>query len=106
MDWTVLNSDGTPMTGMNLANFSFKVGTQDVPADHILTSAIVMGQEWFVIRAPTQTSSGQYDLQVKYSTILTGTETQAVDYTPRNDADNMLIIDRSGAYEMSNNILD
>jgi len=93
----VLAGDGAPLAGVNLANFSFRVGAMDVPAGNILTSAKVMGQEWFVLRAPAQAGVGQYDLQVKYSTILTGTQPLAVDYTPRNDADNMLLVDRSGS---------
>lgn len=93
----VLAGDGTPLAGVNLASFNFRVGAQDVPAGNVLTSATIMGQHWFVLRAPTQPSAGAYDLQVRYSTILTGTQAQAVNYIPRSDANSMLVIDRSGS---------
>ncbi len=100
----VLTASGTPLTGVNLSNFSFKVGNQNVSASNILASATVMGQHWFVLRAPTQSTSGMYDLEVKYSTTLTGTQSQAVNYIPRTAADNLLLIDRSGS--MSGSKLD
>ncbi|MBN2146631.1 MAG: VWA domain-containing protein [Anaerolineales bacterium] len=93
----VVAGDGSPMAGVNLANFSFKVGTVDVPAANILTSAHIMGQQWFVLRAPAQSSSGFYNLTVKYGSALTDSETNAVSYTPRLNADNMIVIDRSGS---------
>ncbi|HEY3231982.1 MAG TPA: VWA domain-containing protein, partial [Roseiflexaceae bacterium] len=97
-------ADGTPLAGVNLASFSFRVGAQDVPAANILTSATVQGQQWFVLRAPAQTSAGLYDLRVRYSTILTATQSQAVDYSPRNDADSVLVIDRSGSMASNNKL--
>ena len=95
----VLAGDGTPLAGVDLAQFNFRVGTKDVAADQILTSAKIQDQEWFIVRAPTQDTAGQYDLHVDYasSTVLSATQTLAVDYTPRTSADNMLIIDRSGS---------
>ena len=33
----------------------------------------------------------------RYSTILTGTQAQAINYIPRTDADNVLVIDKSGS---------
>ncbi|HXF61232.1 MAG TPA: vWA domain-containing protein, partial [Caldilineaceae bacterium] len=97
----LLAGDGTPLSGVDLSQFHFRVGTKDVPAGNILTSAKIMGQEWFVLRAPAQDNPNpaQYDLHVDYasSAILSDTETLAVDYTPRNDADSVLVIDRSGS---------
>lgn len=95
----VLAGDGTPLSGVDLAQFHFRVGTKDVPVDHILTSAKIQDQEWFVVRAPSQDAAGQYDLHVDYasSTVLSATQSLAVDYTPRVSADNFLIIDHSGS---------
>jgi Mg-chelatase subunit ChlD len=93
----VVAGDGTPMAGVDLANFSFQVGAQAVPAANILTSATIMGQQWFVLRAPTQASAAKYNLTVSYSTALSDTEVNAVDYTPRLDSDNVITIDRSGS---------
>lgn len=97
----VLTPAGTPMPGVSLSNFRFRVGTQDVPTSSILVSATIMSQQWFILRAPVQASAGMYDLQVRYSTLVTGTQAQAVNYTPRLDADNMLIVDRSGSMAAS-----
>lgn len=95
----LLAGDGTPLSGIDLADFNFRVGTKDVTTDLILTSAKIQDQEWFVIRAPVQDATGQYDLSVNYanSASLVATQTLAVDYSPRVSADNMLIIDRSGS---------
>ncbi|RIK41950.1 MAG: hypothetical protein DCC57_18630, partial [Chloroflexi bacterium] len=95
----VLAGDGAPLSGVDLARFNFRIGAKDVPADQILTSAKIQDQQWFVVRAVPQDSPGAYDLTVNYdnSTVLSATRTSAVDYTPRTDADNVLIIDRSGS---------
>ena len=99
----VLDGDGVPMAGINLDNFSFRVGTVDVPAENILGASQLMGQEWFVLRAPEQTSDDSdgtpktYELVVEYGAALSDSEDDAVDYTPRNNADNVIILDRSGS---------
>ncbi len=95
----ILDGDGLPLSGVDLASFNFRVGTQNVPADQILTSAKIQDQEWFILRAPTQTVTGVYDLHVNYANnaSLSTTNTLAVNYAPRVDADNMLIIDDSGS---------
>jgi Mg-chelatase subunit ChlD len=100
----VLTSSGSPMSGVQLSDFQFRVGTQAVPASSILVSATVMSQQWFVLRAPVQSSAGGYDLQVTYSGLVTGTETQAVNYAPRTDADNLLLIDHSGSMSVLNKL--
>lgn len=94
----VLAGDGTPLDGVSLASFSFRVGSVDVPAGNVITSATVQGQHWFVLRAPAQAGGGLYDLQASYGgSLLSATQLQAVDYTPRADADSVLVIDRSGS---------
>jgi Mg-chelatase subunit ChlD len=94
----VLAGDGTPLDGVSLDSFSFRVGAVDVPAGNIITSATVQGQHWFVLRAPAQLAGGLYDLRVSYGgSLLSSTQAQAVDYTPRSDADSVLVIDRSGS---------
>jgi Mg-chelatase subunit ChlD len=93
----VVAGNGTPLAGVDLANFSFRVGAVDVPAGNILTSAQVQGQNWFVVRAPAQASNIAYDLTVNYAATLSATETKAVQYTPRTDADSVLIVDRSAS---------
>lgn len=98
----VVAPDGTPLAGVDPGSFSFRIGTQNVPAGNILTSATVLNQQWFVIRATDQPTPGPshplYDLEVEYSGgTLSAAQSLAVDYTPRDDADNMLAIDRSGS---------
>lgn len=93
----VVDGSGTPLAGIDISNFTFTVGTANVPAGNILTSAVVQDKYWFVLRAPTQTSAGLYDLTVNYGSGLTDTQNNAVDYSPRTEADNVIIIDRSGS---------
>lgn len=93
----LVRPDGTPLPGVDLSRFAFRVGTADVPVADILSSATVMAQHWFLLRAPTQSAAGRYDLQVRYSDVATGTQVQAVDYAARVDADNVLLIDKSGS---------
>jgi Mg-chelatase subunit ChlD len=93
----VVAGDGTPLAGINLNSFSFQIGSRVVPTSNIVASSIIQGQQWFVIQAVTQTSAIAYDLTARYSTILTGTQSQAINYIPRTDADNVLVIDKSGS---------
>lgn len=93
----VLGPDGTPLEGVQAENFSFQVGGRAVAAEHVLTSAPVMGQNWFVVRAPSQETDGAYDLKVSYGNVLSSTERNAVRYVPRDEADNVMVIDRSGS---------
>jgi hypothetical protein len=92
----VLSPGGDPIEGIAENEFSFEVGPQSLPAGNIVTSAYVQGQYWFVIQAPTQTVNMTYDLVANWS-ILSDTQTDAIDYTPQADADNVLVIDRSGS---------
>ncbi|MGD8751304.1 MAG: VWA domain-containing protein [Anaerolineales bacterium] len=93
----VVNSEGVPLEGVNLDSFNFQIGAKDVPSGNILTSATVQGQHWFVLRAVTQDAAGQYDLSADYSGTINASQANAVDYSPRDDADSMLVIDRSGS---------
>jgi Mg-chelatase subunit ChlD len=99
----IVDGSGAPMVGVDLANFSFQVGNITVPPDHILTSSILMGQQWFVLRAPNQpdpdgdATPNTYELTVRYNVALSDSEDDAVDYTPRNLADNMILLDKSGS---------
>ncbi len=93
----IVTPDGTPFPNVDLADFSFTVGSQPVSSGQILTSAQVQNQQWFVLRAPTQSSAGTYDLTVDYGGALSATNSSAVSYTPRDDTDNVLIVDRSGS---------
>jgi Mg-chelatase subunit ChlD len=93
----LLAADATPISGVDLNLFNFRIGGVDVPADHILTKAQIADQEWFVLRATTQSADGFYDFSVNYNHIATldVTQTNAIDYVPRTSADNMLVIDHS-----------
>jgi len=93
----LLDPSGKPLANVDLDDFNFTVGTEVVPAGNILTSATIQGQQWFVLRAPAQTSNGIFDLIVDYNGALNATEIGAVNYTPRNPADSMITIDRSGS---------
>ncbi len=101
----VIGADGTPLTGVDLTNFSFRVGTVDLTPANILTSAHIQNQQWFVVRAPGQTAAGAYDLLVRYGSILSDTALLGVNYTPRLDADSILTVDRSGSM-LANNKLE
>lgn len=93
----VVDGEGVPLAGIDLANFSFQIGSRAVPPANIVASAAIQGQHWFVIQAVTQTFASSYDLTVRYSTILTGTQLQAINYIARTNADNVLVIDTSGS---------
>lgn len=94
----VVTGDGTPLAGVTLDQFAFQIGAVPVPASSIVASSTIQGQQWFVLQAVAQGAGPSlYDFTVRYSTILTGTQAQAIDYTPRTDADNVLVIDRSGS---------
>jgi Mg-chelatase subunit ChlD len=93
----VIDSSGVPLAGVDINNFNFKIGTKNVPADNILTSAVVQDKYWFVLRAVTQDAATTYDFYADYSGALTDTQSDAVNYIPRTDADSVLVIDRSGS---------
>lgn len=87
---------GTPIAGIDPNTFTVTVGSRVVqPADRI-SAAYVQGQYWLLMRAPTQTVSGDYALKVDFAS-LTDTENFAVRYQNRADTANVLVIDRSGS---------
>ena len=111
----VVDGDGVPMAGINLDNFSFIVGEEGsggvtVPPGNIINKFQLMGQSWFVSRAPGGLSpdadgtSLTYRLTAKYGTALTDNEDDALDYTPRNDADSVILLDRSGSMGSDNKL--
>ena len=93
--------DVLQVTGLDLDQFAFRVGGEDVTADHILAKYQFMGQQWFLLRAPIQTEDDadetphSYDLQVYYPAASGDSQDDAVDYTPRNSANSMILLDRS-----------
>jgi hypothetical protein len=112
----VLDPDGVPLTGVGLSDFSFAVGEPGnetpIPPDNILTAAEVMGQQWFVIRAPAgltpdpDDSPNTYRLTVKYGGDLSDTEDDALDYTPRVNADSVIALDHSGSMSEFNKLVN
>lgn len=107
----VVDGSGTPMAGVNLDDFSFYVGETgsgvSVPAANIINKFQLMGQSWFVLRAPGglspdgDGSPNTYRLRVDYGAALSDNEDDAVDYTPRNDADSVILLDKSGSMGLS-----
>ena len=87
---------GTPIAGIDPKAFVITVGNKAVPAADILSSAYIQGQYWLLLRAPSQATNGDYALTVAYSS-LTAVEAQAVHYEAVKNADNVLVIDRSGS---------
>lgn len=87
---------GMPVAGIDPNDITITIGPQVVQSSQRISSAEVQGQYWLLILAPTQTSAGTYDLTVDY-VMLTDTKTAAVLYAVRADADNVLLIDRSGS---------
>ena len=94
----VVDAEGKPLEGVNLDSFNFQVGSVPVTDDQVVAQSTVMGQHWFVLRAPEQAPSVVYaDLTVSYGAALSDTEINAIHYQPRDDADSVLVIDRSGS---------
>ncbi len=88
---------GTPVTGLDFDDFTLTVGTQIVSADQRISSAYIQGEYWLLVRAPLQAADGNYDLTVAHSSGISDTVTSAVAYGPAVEADNVLVIDRSGS---------
>ena len=92
----VLDATGDPITGIGPGDFTFTVGTQVLPASHLVINTYVQGQYWFLLRAPVQSTGGLYDLRVDWSS-QSDVEADAVSYVSRTDVDNVMVIDRSGS---------
>jgi len=100
----VVDAAGLPLPGLTPDQFHFAIGGRAVPTENIVGSAIVQGQAWFVMRALTQTTTGDYDLTVDFQHALTATEVGAVQYQPRIASDNVLVLDRSGSMSYSDKL--
>lgn len=89
---------GTPITGINPADFEIVVGDEQVPDDAILSSSTtVAGDYWLLFEAPVQATDGIYDLSVSLGSDLADTAVGAVRYGPPIDEDAMVVVDRSGS---------
>lgn len=92
----VLSPTALPIEGIDFDEFSFRIGAVDVTSENVVTSAYIQGQYWFVVQAPVQAANTTYDFVARWN-VLSDTETNAISYMPRADADNVLVIDRSGS---------
>ena len=91
---------GTPYEGIAPTDFAVAIGDRTLdmsPGGDLVSHAYVQGQYWLTVQAPTQPADGDYTLAVTYTTVLTDVEPAAVQYQARADADNVLVIDRSGS---------
>ena len=98
----VIGPDQTPLAGIDTSTFSITVGSALVnppanPADNaIVASTYNAGKYWLVLRAPESPGCTVCDLTIEYGPY-SDTEEDAIVYGPVPDADNMIIIDRSGS---------
>jgi len=90
---------GEPLSGLAFDDFDIEVGTEALTDSDLITSAYIQGQYWFLVRAPAQASGGLKDLTVDWNGTLIETESDAVDYKAKVDAENVLTIDRSGSMD-------
>ena len=102
LEFQVLDDTGDPVPAIDSGDFTITVGSQVIsppanPADDpIVGSSYIAGNYWLVVRAPDNPGCDPCDLSVAY-TEYSDTETDALDYGPVPDTDNMIIIDRSGS---------
>ncbi|MEZ4683007.1 MAG: vWA domain-containing protein [Caldilineaceae bacterium] len=98
----VIGPDQSPLAGIDTSTFSITVGSKVVnpplnPADNaIVASTYNAGKYWLVLRAPESPGCTVCDMTVEYGPY-SDTEEDAIVYGPVPDADNMIIIDRSGS---------
>lgn len=98
----VIGPDQQPLAGIDASDFEITVGNTVVnppanPADNsIVASTYNAGKYWLVLRAPESPGCTTCDLTIAYGPY-TDTEADAIVYGPVPDADNMIIIDRSGS---------
>lgn len=95
----VTSTQGIKVEGLEAQDFDVTVGTQ---AADVILGAYVQSQYWLLVRAPTQSTAGDYDLTATFGAA-TDTETTAVRYITRLH-DDMLIVDRSGSMNTSDKI--
>lgn len=90
----VVGPGGSVLSGLEPDDFEVTV---DTTSFDIVTGAEVMGQYWLVVQ-PENLGTGLYDLQVSLAAgTLTDTETNAVRFRDMVNADNVVVIDRSGS---------
>jgi hypothetical protein len=98
----VLDEVGDPVAGIDTSQFTITVGSSVInpPANladpAIIGSSYIAGQYWLTIRAPGSPGCTSCDLTVAYAAY-SDTELDAIQYGPKPDVDNMIIIDRSGS---------
>jgi hypothetical protein len=93
----VVDGQGDPLAGFDPAGFHFRIGSNDLAPQNILGKASLGGRQWFVLLANPQDSSGPYDLTVDYIGNFHNTIPSAISYIPRYEADNLILLDRSGS---------
>jgi Mg-chelatase subunit ChlD len=87
---------GEPVSGIDPGHFAITVGNAEVTPAQRISAAYVQGQYWLLVRAPTQSAAGTYNLTVSFAG-LTDTELSSVRYQARNDVDSVVVLDRSGS---------
>jgi hypothetical protein len=98
-------AQSTPLLNIDPSQFVATVGTQTAAQ---VTAAAVQGQYWLLLQAPTQSTDDCFDLRVDWevggTTVATDSNSEAVCYTARTDADSVLVIDRSGSMQSQDKI--
>lgn len=90
----VVGPGGVVLSGLEPDDFQVTVDATDF---NIVTGAEVMGQYWLVVQ-PEDLGVGTYDLQVSLATgTLSDSELSAVRFRDMVNADNVIVIDRSGS---------
>ena len=87
---------GTPISGIDPANFMITIGGSVVSTSDYVSTAYIAGQYWLLIQAPPQDTDGFKTLRVDYGS-LNDTELEAVHYHPDIPTDNIIIIDKSAS---------
>jgi Mg-chelatase subunit ChlD len=99
-------AQSTPLLNIDPSQFVATVGTQTAP--QVIPATPVQGQYWLLLQAPTQNTDDCFDLKVDWrvggTTVATATNSDAVCYTARTDADTVMVIDRSGSMQLQDKI--
>jgi hypothetical protein len=96
MQVQVLDELGDPVAGIDTSQMSITVGSAVLSPTALIGSSYIAGQYWMTVRAPTDPGCTTCPLTVAY-TVYTDTEPSAIEYGPKPDTDNMIVIDRSGS---------
>lgn len=85
---------GSPLHGLDTEDFDVQV---DGTSLTIITGVEVMNQYWLAVQ-PENLGAGLYDLRVELAVgTISDTENDAIQYRDEVNADNMIVIDRSGS---------